>query len=136
MPIPAKTGEQIAIAVANANSCEYFLSAHTALGKLAGLGADDLTRAQNAEARDAKTAAALRFAVKVVRDRGLLPPSEVDALRSAGFTDGEVAEIVAAVVLNIFTNYFNHIAGTEIDFPVVHSSSNRQPENTQENSRD
>lgn len=123
--LPAKTREQIAIAVANANSCDYCLSAHTALGKLAGLAADDLTRAQSADAQDAKIAAALRFAVKVVRERGKLPSSDVDALRSAGFTDGEVAEIVGAVALNIFTNYFNHIAGTEIDFPVVHSSAGR-----------
>jgi uncharacterized peroxidase-related enzyme len=123
--LPAKTREQIAIAVANTNSCDYCLSAHTALGKLAGLGADDLTRAQKADAQDAKTAAALRFATKLVRERGMLPASEVDALRSAGYADGEVAEIVAVVAINIFTNYFNHIAGTEIDFPVVRSSSSR-----------
>ncbi len=123
--LPATTREQIAIAVANTNSCNYCLSAHTALGKLAGLGADDLTRAHNADAQDAKTAAALRFAAKLVRERGILPASEVGALRSAGYSDGEVAEIVAVVALNIFTNYFNHIAGTEIDFPAVRSSSIR-----------
>lgn len=123
--LPAKAREQIAIAVANANSCDYCLSAHTELGKLAGLDAEDLTRAQNADAQDAKTAAALHFATKLVRQRGMLPASEVEALRSAGYSDGEVAEIVAAVAINIFTNYFNHVAGTEIDFPVVHSSSIR-----------
>ncbi len=121
--LSAKTREQLALAVANANSCEYCLSAHSALGKLAGLGQDDLIAAQKGEAQDPKTAAALAFAVKVVRDRGQLPASEVDTLRAAGFTDGEVAEIIGAVALNIFTNYFNHIAGTEIDFPVVHPIS-------------
>ena len=121
--LPAKTREQIAIAVGNANNCDYCLSAHTALGALAGLDATDLKLAQGAEASDAKTATALRFAVKVVRERGLLAASEVDTLRSAGYTDGEVAEIIGAVALNIFTNYFNHIAGTEIDFPVVHSTA-------------
>jgi uncharacterized peroxidase-related enzyme len=119
--LSAKTREQIAIAVANANSCDYCLSAHTVLGKLAGLGESELLSAQDAAAEDAQTAAALRFAVKVVRDRGHLPASEVDALRSAGYTDGEVAEIVAAVAINIFTNYFNHIAGTDIDFPAIHA---------------
>ncbi len=123
--LPAKTREQIAVAVANINTCDYCLSAHNALGKLAGLGADDLALAQKAEATDAKTATALRFAVEVVRKRGLLPPSEVEALRAAGYSDGEIAEIVAAVALNIFTNYFNHIAGTEIDFPVVKTTAAR-----------
>ena len=121
--LSAKTREQLAIAVANANSCDYCLSAHNALGKLAGLATDDLALAQNAEAADQKTAAALRFAVEIVRKRGLLPASEVEALRTAGFSDGEVTEIIAAVALNIFTNYFNHIAGTAIDFPVVKTTA-------------
>ena len=119
--LSAPLREQLAIAVANVNSCDYCLSAHTALGKLAGLAIEDLTLAQSAEANDAKTSVALRFAADVVRKRGLLPASQVEVLRAAGFTDGEIAEIVAVVAINIFTNYFNHIAGTEIDFPVVHS---------------
>ncbi len=123
--LSAKTREQIAVAVANLNTCDYCLSAHNALGKLAGLSADDLSLAQSAEAHDPKTAAALRFAVKVVRERGLLPASEVESLRTVGYADGEIVEIVAAVALNIFTNYFNHIAGTEIDFPVVKTTAAR-----------
>ena len=121
--LSARTREQLAIAVANANSCDYCLSAHNALGKLAGLATDDLALAQNGEATDQQTAAALRFATEVVRKRCLLPPSEVEALRTAGYSDGEVAEIVAVVALNIFTNYFNHIAGAEIDFPVVKATA-------------
>jgi uncharacterized peroxidase-related enzyme len=117
--------EQIAIAVANVNSCDYCLSAHNALGKLAGLGENDLSLAQKAEASDSKTAAALRFAAEIVRKRGLVPSSEIDAVRAAGYGDGEIAEIVAVVAINIFTNYFNHIAGTEIDFPVVKAAAAR-----------
>jgi hypothetical protein len=45
------------------------------------------------------------------------------ALMEAGFTDGEVAEIVAAVVLNIYRNYFNLVAGPELDFPVANKST-------------
>ncbi len=120
--LPAGAREQIAIAVANANSCEYCLSAHTAVGKLAGVADADLARARTAEAADPKTAAALRFAVRVVRERGRVPVSEVEALRAFGYSDGEITEIVAAVALNVFTNYFNHIAGTEIDFPIVRAT--------------
>ena len=39
--------------------------------------------------------------------------------RGAGFTDGEITEIVANVAVNIFTNYFNHVARTDVDFPRV-----------------
>ena len=121
--LPAPLREQIAIAVANTNSCDYCLSAHSALGKLAGVSDADLTRARTADAADEKAAAALRFAVNVVRERGRVPSSEVEALRAVGYTDGDIAEIVAAVALNMFTNYFNHIAGTEIDFPVVRATA-------------
>jgi uncharacterized peroxidase-related enzyme len=115
----AKLREQIAVAVATENGCDYCLSAHTVLGSLTGLTNEALQSAQNAEASDPKSAAALRFAVKVVRDRGHLDVSEVHQLRSAGLSDAEIVEIIAVVAVNIFTNYFNHIAGTEIDFPVA-----------------
>jgi uncharacterized peroxidase-related enzyme len=119
--LPAKTREQVAIAVATANSCDYCLSAHTALGQVAGLATDELKLAQKAESADKKTAAALQFAVNVVRKRGIVSPAEVEELRSVGYSDAEVVEIIAGVALNIFTNYFNNIVGTDIDFPVVHS---------------
>jgi uncharacterized peroxidase-related enzyme len=121
--LPASLHEQIAIAVANTNGCDYCLSAHTVLGSLTGLAPDQLQDAQTGEASDPKAAAALGFAIKIVENRGHLPASEIEFLRSAGLPDSEIVEIVAAVSINIFTNYFNHIADTEIDFPVVHATS-------------
>jgi alkylhydroperoxidase family enzyme len=75
--------------------------------------------ARRATASDAKSQAALSFSKKLVDNQGAVEDADVEALRSAGYSDGEVAEIVANVALNIFTNYFNHVAGTEIDFPRV-----------------
>lgn len=123
--LSAKTREAIAIAVANANSCDYCLSAHTVLGKLAGLADNDITSAQNAKVADAKATVALQFATKIVQKRGIISAEEVNAVRAAGYTDGEITEIVAETALNIFTNYFNNIAQTDIDFPVVKSTSSK-----------
>ena len=123
--IPASLREQIAITVANVNTCDYCLSAHNALGKLAGLSLDDLSLAQNAQARDPKVGVALRFAAAIVQKRGLLNASDIETMHDAGYSDGEITEIIAVVAVNIFTNYFNHIAGTEIDFPVVKSTPAR-----------
>ena len=120
--IPATLRELLAVTVANANACDYCLSAHNALGKLAGLSSDDLSLAQNAEASDQKTGVALRFAAAIVTKRGMLGASDVKTMHNAGYSDGEIAEIIAVVAINIFTNYFNHIAGTDIDFPVVKST--------------
>jgi uncharacterized peroxidase-related enzyme len=118
----AKLREQIAVAVAEANTCNYCLSAHTALGKLAGLTAEQLEAARNGNA-ESKPAAALHFAQAIVRNRGSVESKDLTALRTAGFGDGEIAEIIATVAVNIFTNYFNHITNPEIDFPVVKAAS-------------
>ena len=114
-----KTREAIALTVAEANGCDYCLSAHSVLGKGAGLDEQAIDRARDASASDPKTAAILRFARAVVAERGRVPESELASLRSAGVNDAEALEIVANVVLNVFTNYINLVAGTEIDFPVV-----------------
>lgn len=115
--LPAKLRESIALVVGEENACQYCLSAHTVLGGRVGLSESDVVRARGAEAEDPKTAAALRFAKKVVAERGIVEDGDVEALRESGFEDGGIAEIVANVALNLFTNYFNHVAGTEIDFP-------------------
>lgn len=117
--IPAKLGEQIAVAVADRNDCEYCLAAHTLLGRKAGATAVEMTAAQAGRSEDPKTAAALTFALKLVNDRGQVGDSDVQALRSAGFDDEAIVEIVAHVALNLFTNYVNVALQVPVDFPNV-----------------
>lgn len=117
--LDAKLREQIALTVADANSCEYCLSAHTAIGKMVGLNESEIVSSRQASSGDAKVDAALKFAHQIVVKRGEVLDSEVQAVREAGYTDGEIVEIVANVALNIFTNYFNHVAQTVVDFPKV-----------------
>ena len=119
--IAAKLGEQIAVAVAVAdrNSCDYCLAAHTALGRKAGASAEEMQHAQAGESADAKTQAALRFALKLVNDRGQLGDADVQALRTVGFGDEEIVEILAHVALNLFTNYVNVAFAVPVDFPAV-----------------
>jgi AhpD family alkylhydroperoxidase len=113
--------EQIALAVAGENKCDYCASAHTLMAKGAGIGAAEAALNLAGEASDPKVAAILKFARTVVRSRGRFPEnaSSLNALRNEGVSDGEIVEILAHVGLNLFTNYFNHVANTEIDFPVV-----------------
>lgn len=111
--------EKIALAVAEANGCDYCLSAHTAIGSMVGVDGVELELSRSAESADSKTAAALHFARTVNDERGEVSDADVDVVRAAGFGDGEIAEIVANVALNVLTNYFNKVAETEIDFPLV-----------------
>lgn len=111
--------EQIALAVGQANTCQYCLSAHSAVGKMVGLTPEEIAASRRATSSDARTAAALRFVQELVVHKGLVEDSALRFLREAGYSDAEIVEIVANVALNIFTNYFNHVAGTEVDFPKV-----------------
>jgi uncharacterized peroxidase-related enzyme len=111
--------EQIALAVAGANACDYCASVHTAVGKGAGLSADELKRNLRGQSEDAQMAEILSFARDVVRNRGMVGQDQLPMLRAANLDHEMVVEVIANVALNIFTNYFNHIAGTEIDFPLV-----------------
>jgi uncharacterized peroxidase-related enzyme len=117
--LPAALQEQIALAVAEANACNYCLSAHSALGRRAGLSDDELVSSREGQAADPKANAALRFAVAVLERRGGVGDQEFARVRDAGFSDGEIAEIITHVALNVLTNYFNRAADTEIDFPLV-----------------
>ncbi|MCC7304831.1 MAG: peroxidase-related enzyme [Alphaproteobacteria bacterium] len=111
--------EQLALTVAGANACNYCASAHTAIGKKLGVAEDELPINLTAQSKDKKTQAALTFAKKMVDTKANLSDSDVKAVKDAGYTDAEVLEIIAVVAFNIFTNYFNHIVDTEVDFPKV-----------------
>jgi len=115
----AALGEQIAVAVANRNSCDYCLAAHTALGRKAGLSAEQLTAAQVGESADERVAALLRFALALVDRRGAVSAGEIQEVRAHGWGDEEIVETIAHVALNIFTNYVNIALDVPVDFAPV-----------------
>jgi uncharacterized peroxidase-related enzyme len=118
--LPAHLRERLALLVAQENRCDYCLSAHTYLGeKRAKLDADQIAASRRGEAEEPTSAAALTFAKAVLHSKGGVEDADLKAAREAGLTDGEIAEVVATVALQVFTNYFNKTADTDIDWPVV-----------------
>lgn len=115
----AKLGEQIAVAIADRNRCEYCLAAHTLLGTGAGASAEEMAAAQAGRSADPKTAAALAFALKIVDNRAQLSNEDIAELRRVGFDDEHIVEILAHTALNIFTNYVNVAFDVPMDFPKV-----------------
>jgi uncharacterized peroxidase-related enzyme len=115
----AALGEQIAVAVADRNRCDYCLAAHTVLGHKAGVSAAAMNEAQHGRSADPRIAAALAFAVTLVERRGQVSDSDLASLRAAGFDAGEIVEIIAHVALNLFTNYVNLALDVTVDFPRV-----------------
>jgi AhpD family alkylhydroperoxidase len=117
--LDGKTRHAIALAIGQANQCEYCVSAHTLLGGKVGLDADAAKQARQGKSSDAKTAAAVKLALALNEKRGKVSDGDVAAARSGGLDDGEIAEVVALVALNVFTNYFNHVNATDVDLPKV-----------------
>ena len=111
--------EIVALAVGQANHCAYCLSAHSMIAKGAGLNETAIEAARRGSGEAPKDAALARFAQLLTTERGVVSDAELSAFKQAGFDDGQALEVIAHVALNTLTNYVNHVAGTEIDFPVV-----------------
>lgn len=117
--LTAAQREIVALAIGQANACVYCLAAHTAIGKGAGLSPESISEARAGRADNALDNAIAELAVKIVKQRGVISNDDLAAASAQGVSDALVMEIVANVALNTLTNYTNHIAGTDVDFPAV-----------------
>ena len=117
--IDAKTRESIALATSGANGCEYCASAHTAIGKMLGLTDNEAHENLSGRSSDPTVAAILKFSRAIVEKRGWVNDQDIREARDAGLTDGAITEIVTTVATTIFSNYFNHVAETDVDFPLI-----------------
>ncbi len=112
-------GEQLAIAVSHENRCAYCLAAHSAAARHYGVSAEDIAQARTGDASDPKTAAALTFSQELVAKRGLVSADGLDTLRSAGWAEGEITELVGHAISTTLSNYLHHLSGVPIDYPEV-----------------
>lgn len=114
-----KTRERIALTVAEQNTCQYCVSAHTAIGRKVGLDNQEMLANRKGRSSDAKAEAALTFARALVEHTGQVSKAEFDAVRAAGHSDGEIIEIITHVAMNVFTNLLGKATQVEIDFPKI-----------------
>lgn len=115
----AKEREVIALTLAEMNQCAYCLAAHTAIGKGAGMSEQDTIDARKGKLSDPRTAALRHFVITLHEKKGFVGDDALKTIRAAGYTDGHIAEVIANYALNIFTNYFNHVNDTAVDFPAA-----------------
>lgn len=109
--------EVIALVTGEQNSCDYCIAAHTVIGKMAGLSESETVAVRRGAPTDPKHAALTKFVSALNEKRGFVNDADVAAVRAAGYGDGHIAEIIAVYALNLYTNYFNHVNETEVDFP-------------------
>ncbi len=113
----AREVELVNIYASEVNGCGYCISAHTMLGKKAGLTADEVDRARLGDAATPREKAILALVRRIVRTGGGGAGAELAQLREAGVTDRDVIEVLAHVAMKTFTNAVALLAQTEIDFP-------------------
>lgn len=114
-----QTRERIALAVAEQNACQYCVSAHTAIGRKAGLDNDEIEANRAGTSQDAKAAAAVKFAQALVEHSGEVTNAELAEVRDAGYSESDIVEIITHVGMNILTNILGKASRVEIDFPTV-----------------
>lgn len=114
-----KEREAIALVVSQANECQYCLSAHTALGKMAGLKDSQVLEIRRGQSEDSKLKVLTDFVKITLERKGHVNTSELEKMRAAGYDDAAITETILVIAQTVFTNFFNHVAGTEIDFPLA-----------------
>lgn len=113
----ARLREAIALTVAGVNACDYCASAHAAISSGLKVPSQTIDDHLAGRSNDPHTAAILVLATQIVERRGMVTDQDIAAAQGAGLSEADIVETVANVVANIFTNYLNHVAQTDIDFP-------------------
>ena len=114
-----QTRERIALGLAEQNACEYCVSAHSAIGRKAGLSSAEIEANRAGGSEDAKAAIAVKFARSLAEHNGEVTTAELLEVREAGYSDAEIVEIIAHVGMNVMTNILGKASRVEIDFPKV-----------------
>lgn len=116
----ARTREAIALAVGNQDGCGYCQSAHTLGALRAGFSQEQTVAIRQARIEfDPKLDTLLAVAREIAANLGEVSDEAFGRARQAGWTEQELAELFAHVAANMYTNYFNHYARTELDIPAA-----------------
>jgi uncharacterized peroxidase-related enzyme len=112
--------EVIKLVISAAGGCDYCVAAHNHMARLAGVKAEVLKQIREGQPTDnAKRDALVRFVRKLAQSSGTVSDEDFAAIKAAGYSDAQLVEISLAFATTVFTNVFNRINDTEIDFPAV-----------------
>ena len=112
--------EAIKLAISAAAGCDYCEAAHSMLGKMAGLTPDELSQIRAGRPTgDVKRDALIHFVRLLVLTQGTIRDQEFRAIRAAGYDDAQLVDISLALAVTTFTNVFNRINDTTLDFPAA-----------------
>lgn len=110
--------EIIALVVAQERNCDYCTAAHTAIAAGVGVTDEQALGFRQGNASDDRHQALIVFTKAVMETQGFVTDEQLEAFHAAGFDDKCVIEVIGGIAVNTFTNYYNHVNETEVDFPV------------------
>jgi uncharacterized peroxidase-related enzyme len=112
--------ETIKLVISGVAGCGYCVAAHSLLGKLAGLKPEELKNIRDGKPTgDVKRDALVRFVRRLATTSGTVSDADFAAIKDAGYSDAQLVDISLACATTVFTNVFNNINNTDIDFPAV-----------------
>ncbi|MEX3932283.1 carboxymuconolactone decarboxylase family protein [Paraburkholderia phymatum] len=115
-----KEVEAVKLAISGVADCDYCLAAHSLAGRKAGIAADDIAALREGrDSADAHLNAIAAFARTVSTTRGTVPVEVVDAVKAAGYSNQQIVETLLAIADITFTNLFNRVNDTVVDFPKI-----------------
>lgn len=109
--------EVIQITAATRNGCNFCLAGHTALAyKKLQLPEELVNALRDTKAlSDPKLNTLARFTLAVIENKGRVSDKDLAAFKEAGYTEGNVLEVVLGVSLATLCNYANNLAQTPIN---------------------
>ncbi len=110
--------EIVALVCGQKRACEYCLAAHTAVAKGTGIDEDLALKIRQGDANDDRHQSLVDFTNAMLEHDGRVTDGQLKAFRTAGYDDAAAIEVIGAIAVNTFTNFFNQLNQTEVDFPV------------------
>lgn len=117
-----KEKQAVFLVVSQVNECTYCQSAHTLLGTMNGLTEEQTIAIRKGSASfDSKLNALVALAKEIASNKGFASDKTVDEFINAGYTKGQVVELVFLVAEKTAMNYVQAITKVAIDFPLAKS---------------
>lgn len=109
--------EAVKLVVSEAYACTYCLAAHTLLGKKAGLTEEQTISVRRGALQQPKLGALIKFVNTALQPTGRISDEDLRAVKAAGYNDAQITEALLAIAQTVFTNLFNRVHQTALDFP-------------------
>ncbi|KKJ78703.1 carboxymuconolactone decarboxylase [Kiloniella litopenaei] len=100
------------------HECHYCVPAHTAIAHMMKVDAGIIDALRNkTDLPTEKLQVLRRTTLALVKNRGRLAPSDVQAFKAVGYENKQLLEIVLGISQKVISNYTNHLAETPVDEP-------------------